>query len=91
MSIHTETVQIYINELQFDADCEFEYEEGEKAILHLAPEDCYPGSPEEINPFELRVHFDKKEEPKDMTFLLDFEGICEDIQAQLQEIIGEAD
>ena len=86
MSIHTETVQIYINEMQFDADCEFEYQAGEPAHLTGLPENCHPGEDEEINPFELRVHFDKKEAPKDMTFLLDFEDICEDIQEQLLEI-----
>jgi len=90
MSIHTETVLIYINECEFKADCEFEYTAGEEPYITGLPENCHPGEPDEINPLKLDVHFDTKAEPKDMTFLLHFEGICEGIQAQLQEIIDES-
>jgi len=87
MSIHTETVKIYINECEFDAGCEFEYFAGEKPKLTGAWENCHEGEAEEITPLKLEVTFHTKEEPKDMTFLLAIEGVCGDIEDQLQAII----
>lgn len=86
MSIHTETVQIYINECEFDADCEFEYFAGEKPKLTGAWENCHEGEAEEFNPVKLEVYINKKEAPIDMTYLLAIEGICEEIQEQLLQI-----
>ena len=87
MSKHTETVQIYINECQFDADCAFDYRAGEPPIISGLWENSHPGEPEEVTPYRLIVHLDRKDAPKDMTYLLAIDGICEDVQVQLQEII----
>ena len=88
----TETVQVEINGFSFDADCNFDFDEGAPAYLDGLPEDCYPGEPAEIAPITLMVYMDKKQPPKDMSYLLEFEAISEDIADQLIDIIeaGEA-
>ncbi len=86
MSIHTETVKIYINECEFDADCEFEYFAGEPAHLTGLPENCHPGEEAEIGPIKLEVYLHVTKAPQDMTYLLSIQVICEDIQEQLLEI-----
>lgn len=86
MSKHTETVQIEINGCEFDANCEFEYDAGEPAKLTGLPENCHPGEAPEIAPIKLEVYFDKKAGPLDMTVLLNYDCICEEIQEQIQEI-----
>lgn len=83
----TETVQVEINGFSFDADCNFDFDEGVAAYLDGLPEDCHPEEPAEIAPIKLMVYFDKKEKPKDMSDLLEFEVINEDIADQLNDII----
>lgn len=83
--MHNKTnITIEINGEDIDVEIDFDYNAGEEPGLHLLPEDCSPGEPEEFILNKLTYTVECEEH--DISFLLDIlrediiDKLCEDME-----------
>lgn len=53
--MYSETINLEINGIEFDAEVEFNFYKGKESVTYLAPEDCCEGSPDEYEILELYI------------------------------------
>lgn len=86
--MNTEIINLEINGVEFEAEVEFSFIQGEPAITHLLPEDCCEGSPDEyeLNSLCILIHDKGFTEEHDVSFLIYDEDLKEVITQHLVDI-----
>lgn len=89
--MNTQTIQLEINGVEFEAEVEFSFIQGEPAITHLLPENCCEGSPDEyeLNSLCILIHDKGFPEEHDASFLIYDEDFKKVITQQLVDIKNE--